>query len=311
MVQSVTAARRPETLRYVLVTAARNEAEFIELTIRSVVAQTVHPVKWMIVSDGSTDATDEIVAKWAADHPWIELVRMPERRERTFAGKATAFNMARERMKDLEYVAIGNLDADVSFDADYFAFLLDKLARDGALGVVGTAFEDKSLRYDYRYVSIEHVAGPCQLFRRECMDALGGYTISRSGGIDHIAVIQARMKGWSTRTFPEKAYVHHRLMGTAARGVLAARYKSGALDYLLGSHPVWEISRTIYQMRKPPYVFGALWLLAGYVSAAARRAERPVTPELVRFRQREQMQRLKSRLARKPAPATPLASISR
>ena len=108
------------------------------------------------------------------------------------------------------------------------------------------------------------------------------------------------MKGWSTRTFTEKTYVHHRLMGTAARGVLAARYKSGSLDYLLGSHPLWEISRTIYQMRKPPYVFGALWLLAGYVSAAARRAERPVSPELVRFRQREQMQRLKARFVRKP-----------
>jgi biofilm PGA synthesis N-glycosyltransferase PgaC len=309
MAQSFTVvARRHDPLRYALVTAARNEAEFIEVTIRSVVAQTVRPVKWMIVSDGSTDATDEIVAKWAADHPWIELVRMPERRERTFAGKATAFNMALERMKDLEYEAVGNLDADVSFGADYFAFLLDKLARDRSLGVVGTAFEDRSLSYDYRYVSLEHVAGPCQLFRRQCMEALGGYAISRSGGIDHIAVIQARMKGWRTRTFPEKTYVHHRLMGTASRGVLAARYKSGALDYLLGSHPLWEIFRTIYQMRKPPYVVGALWLLAGYVSAAARRAERPVTPELVKFRQHEQMQRLKNLFARRNVPQARMAS---
>jgi len=302
------AREQPGAFRYVLVTAARNEADYIELTIQSVVAQTVTPMKWIIVSDGSTDATDAIVARWAADHPWIELIRMPERRERTFAGKARAFNVARARLKDLDYDAIGNIDADVSFDPDYFAFLLDRLAKDPSLGVVGTAFEDRSLRYDYRYVSIEHVAGPCQLFRRACMEAIDGYVASKSGGVDHIAVIRARMQGWKTRTFPEKAFVHHRLMGTAARGVLAARYKSGALDYLLGSHPLWEIFRTIYQMRKPPYVVGAIGLLAGYVSAAARRAERPVTPELVTFRRREQMQRLKNLFARKSVQPARLAS---
>jgi len=304
----VTARERLDAVPYVLVTAARNEAEYIELTIQSVVAQTLRPVKWVIVSDGSTDATDAIVAKWAANHPWIELVRMPERRERTFAAKARAFNEARMRLNDLRYEAIGNLDADVSFDPDYFAFLIDKLAADPALGVVGTAFEDRSLRYDYNYVSIEHVAGPCQLFRRSCMEAIGGYVPSKSGGVDHIAVIRARMQGWKTRTFTEKVFVHHRLMGTASRGVLAARYKSGALDYLLGSHPLWEIFRTIYQMRKPPYVVGALWLLAGYVSAAIRRAERPVGRDLVRFRRHEQMQRLKNLVARKHVQHAPLAS---
>ena len=76
--------------KYVLITPARNEAQFIELTIKSVVAQTVRPLKWVIVSDGSTDGTEEIVNKYVADHPWIELVRMPERRERHFAGKVHA-----------------------------------------------------------------------------------------------------------------------------------------------------------------------------------------------------------------------------
>jgi hypothetical protein len=233
---------------------------------------------------------------------------MPERKERTFAGKARAVNTARKRLQELEYDAIGNLDADISFEPDYFAFLLDKLERDPALGVVGTAFEDRSLRYDYNYVSIEHVAGPCQVFRRACMEEIDGYVASKSGGVDHIAVIRARMQGWKTRTFTEKAYVHHRLMGTASRGVLAARYKSGRLDYLLGSHPLWEIFRTVYQMRKTPYVFGAVWLFAGYVSAAVERAERPVPPELVAFRQREQMQRLRNLFARKGVQQARLAS---
>ena len=200
-----------------------------------------------------------------------------------------------------KYEAIGNLDADVSFDEEYFRFLLAKLVEDRSLGVVGTAFRDKSLHYDYRFVSIEHVAGPLQLFRRECLDEIGGYVPSKSGGVDHIAVITARMKGWKTRTFPEKAYRHHRDMGTAAQGRVMARYKSGALDYALGGHPLWEICRTFYQMTKPPYLVGGLALLAGYIAAGARRMDRPVPRELVRFRRREQMHRLKSLFARRAA----------
>ena len=88
---------------YVLITPARNEAESIELTIKSVVLQTVRPIKWIIVSDGSTDGTDEIVRKYAADHPWIELLRMPERRERHFAGKVQAFNAGYARVQGLDY----------------------------------------------------------------------------------------------------------------------------------------------------------------------------------------------------------------
>src|SRR5881409_3870510 len=111
----------------VLITPARNEARFIELTIKSMVMQTVRPMKWIIVSDGSTDGTDEIVRKYIADHDWIELVRVPERRERSFAGKVYAFNAGHAKVYDLDYEIIGNLDADISFDEnDYLATLLSK-----------------------------------------------------------------------------------------------------------------------------------------------------------------------------------------
>src|SRR5450432_237516 len=103
----------PTLPTYVLITPARNEADYIELTLQSMVAQTVRPLRWVIVSDGSTDATDDLVRKYMADNPWIELLRMPERQERHFAGKAHAFNAGYERLKGTEYDVIGCLDADV------------------------------------------------------------------------------------------------------------------------------------------------------------------------------------------------------
>ena len=278
---------------YVLITPARNEAQFIELTIKSVLTQTVRPLKWVIVSDGSTDGTDAIVGKYLADYSWIELIRMPPRSERHFAGKVHAFKAGYEKIKALNYDVIVSLDADISFEEGYFAFLLDKLSADPALGLVGTPFKEGSNpTYDYRFANIEHVSGACQVFRRQCFEDVGGYVPVKGGCIDHIAVITARMKGWKTRTFTDKVCLHHRGMGTAEQSMLMSRFKNGAKDYAIGNHPVWELFRGIYQMRKRPYLLGGLMVVSGYCWAAIRRVERPVSGELVRFYRREQMRRL-------------------
>ncbi len=278
---------------YVVVTPARNEARSIELTILSLVAQTVRPLKWVIVSDGSTDGTDDIVKRYAAQHDWLELVRMPERSERHFAAKVYAFNAGLARVAELPYEVITSLDADISFEQDYFSFLLGKLVADPVLGLVGTPFRETSREaYDYRFVNIEHVSGACQVFRRECFEAIGGYVPVKGGAIDNIAVIAARMKGWKTRTFTDKVCFHHREIGSAQHGPIRAKFKFGAKDYAIGNHPAWELFRTAYQMTKKPMVLGGLALGAGYLWASVRRAERPVSRELVAFHQREQMHRL-------------------
>ena len=281
---------------YVLITPARNEAEFIELTIKSVVGQTDRPVKWVIVSDGSIDGTDEIVSRYAAEHKWIDLIRMPERAERHFCGKVHAFNAGYARMKDLKYDVIGSLDGDISLDdANYFSFLLSKLAEDPALGLVGTPYRDGAT-YDERFVNTEYVAGACQLFRRECFEEIGGYVPVKEGGVDDIAVITARMKGWKTRTFTDKRCLHHRAHGSAEHSALMVKFRDGALEYALGGHPVWGLFRAVHQMTRRPFVIGGLMLLAGYASAMIRRVERPVSRELVEFHRREQMRRLRNYL---------------
>jgi len=279
---------------YVLITPARNEAQFIDLTIKSVVKQTIPPLRWIIVSDGSTDGTDDIVRKYAGEHPWIELVRMPERRERHFAGKVHAFRAGYARVVRLDYDVIGNLDADISFDQDYLANLLSKFAEHPRLGVCGTPYQERNAQYayDYRFASLQDVPGICQLFRRECFEEIGGYTPVKGGTVDFIAVLSARMKGWQTRTFTDKTCVHHRESGTAQSGVLTARFRRGAKDYTVGNHPIWELFRTAYQMTKRPFVIGGLALLSGYVWSLIRRIKRPVSDELVAFQRREQVQRL-------------------
>lgn len=287
----------PKPLNYIIISPARNEAMFIELTIRSVIAQTVLPLKWIIVSDGSTDGTDEIVEAFAQQHNFIELLRMPERKERSFAGKVYAFRAGYERVEQLDHDVIVSLDADISFEASYFEFLLNKLVENQSLGVVGTPFQELTGQvYDYRFVNIEHVSGACQVFRRECFKAVGGYVPIKGGSIDHVAVISARMHGWHTRTFPEKVCTHHREMGTAQQGVLQSKFKQGAKDYRIGNHPLWEVFRVGYQMTRAPRLVGAFALGSGYAYSAIRHTKRPVSPELVRFLRKEQLVRLKKKL---------------
>jgi len=283
---------------YILITPARNEAQFIELTLQSMAAQTYRPLKWIIVSDGSTDGTDDLVRKYTADNPWIELLRMPERAERHFAGKVHAFNAGYAKAKELNPDVIGNLDADVSIEPDHFQYLLGKFAENPDLGVGGSPFREGSLQYDYRFSNIENVWGGCQLFRRECFDAIGGYTPVKGGGIDHIAVVSARMKGWKTRTLTDKVCIHHRAMNTAGQSVLKARFKLGAKDYAFGNHPLWELFRTLYQMRNRPLVLGGLVLGAGYFWSMVRGAEISVSSEVVDFTHREQLQRMKKFVTR-------------
>jgi glycosyltransferase involved in cell wall biosynthesis len=284
----------------VLVTPARNEADFIEQTIRSVVAQTVLPRKWVIVSDGSTDGTDEIVQRYAKEFDWIELVRMPERRDRQFAAKAHAFNAGCARLKDVPFDIIGNLDADITFDADYFSFLLSKFDQAPKLGVAGTPFVEDHSRlnqhtYAHQFADSNHVSGACQMFRKKCFDDVGGYVPVKAGAIDWIAVTTARMKGWQTRTFTEKVCFHHRKLGvgSGSHGKLRMRFHYGRKAYLVGGHPVWECLRGMFQMRQKPFVIGGLWFISGYLWAAVRRSERAASPELVSFHRAEQMARLK------------------
>lgn len=285
-------------LKYVLVTPARNEELFIEGTIKSMVAQTVRPIRWIIVSDGSTDRTDEIVRKYIVQHDWIDLIRMPERRERQFAAKANCFKAGYEKLQSLEFDLVGNLDADITFERGYYEFLLNKFEEIPELGVAGTPFVEDANQpdkhtYAHDAANLEHVSGACQIFRRKCFEAVGGYVPIKGGAIDWIAVTTARMKGWKTRTFTEMVCFHHRKIGTGNNSPLMVRFHYGRKAYYVGGHPLWESLRGCFQLKSRPLVLGGVYFLAGFWWACLTRMQRPVSPELMAFHRREQMARLR------------------
>lgn len=282
-----------ESPSYVLITPARNEAAFIEGTIRSMIAQTARPLRWIIVSDGSTDGTDEIVQRYLPEHPWMALVRTPDRQKRDFGGKVFSFNAGLEQLAGLQYDLIGNLDADLTFESDLYELLLQRFVENPALGIGGAPFTEGNGTYDFHYSSVEHVSGACQLFRKECFESIGGYKPLKGGGIDVVAVLSARMNGWQTRSFPERVCFHHRAMGSAKYNAAVASFKLGQKDYSLGRHPLWQLFRSLYQLRRSPKVVGGICLYAGYLWSGLRGVARVVPKEIVAFQRREQMSRLK------------------
>ena len=281
-------------MKYILITSARNEEAFVTRTLDSVTTQTQLPERWVVVDDGSSDRTAEIVAGYARQFPWITLIRNPKREGRNFAAKANAVNAALAQVQGTTFDVLGNLDADVSFAPDYMEFLMGKFSADPRLGVAGTPFTQDG-GYDSTRDSFEgenFVAGPIQLFRRDCFREVGGYVASPAGGVDWIAVMTARMKGWTARSFAEKRFHHYRSMGTAEKSPVAALFAYGQKDYYLGGSPVWQLFRVTYRLAKKPYLVGGLALLSGYVWAAVKRVQRPISPELVRHNRAEQMKKL-------------------
>jgi poly-beta-1,6-N-acetyl-D-glucosamine synthase len=278
---------------YVLVTAAHNEEMYIEKLLRSVIAQSQSPACWVIVSDASTDRTDEIVKGYAARHSFIGLLRMPGTHTRQFAAQIEALNVGFAQMRDIAYEFIGNLDADISLDPDYFARLLEIFDRDPALGLAGgVIYEQRDGVFQVRRSNtLRSVALGVQMFRRTCFEALGGYVPLRYGGPDWHAEVRARMAGWRVQSFPELKAYHHRATGTAQH-LLRYWYSQGFMDFTLGSDPVFELAKLARRIPEKPFLLGAIARLSGFTTAWCRREPRLASADFIRFLRAEQRQRL-------------------
>ena len=284
---------------YVLITPAKNEEKYIQKTLDSIVSQTILPKRWVIVSDGSTDGTDEIVLDYCDKHDFIYLLRADAHNTRNFGSKVLAFRAGVESLRHLEYDFIGNLDADVSFDSHYFESLLKKFHEDTKLGVGGgRVLELKKGVYKAPFGSKgRSVPGAIQLFRRECYEDIGGYIPLTLGGEDGVAEMMARMHKWNVESFSDLEVIHHRSKSFGIGcGILRYRYRGGLRDYFMGYNPTFFLLKALTRVVERPYIIGTLFRLAGYCWAAARGYKREVPLECISSIRKEQLTRIKSAL---------------
>jgi poly-beta-1,6-N-acetyl-D-glucosamine synthase len=278
---------------YVLVTAAYNETAHIEKTLSSVVLQTILPAKWIIVSDGSTDGTDDIVNKYAGQYSFMELLRICESHPRNFAAQVHAINRGINQLSRFDYEFIGNLDADLSFAPTYFEQLLDRFHADPRLGLGGGFIcEEQDGEFQSRFAnSTASVAHAVQLFRRQCFEDVGAYVPLRYGGSDCHAEVSARMKGWRVCSFPELPVYHHRPSASAG-GLLRGWFRQGRMDFSMGSHPGFELAKLARRLGARPALLGASCRLAGFLWSWSRREPRLVSQSFIDFLRKEQVERL-------------------
>jgi poly-beta-1,6-N-acetyl-D-glucosamine synthase len=277
---------------YVLITAAYNEEQFIEDTIQSVIAQDLLPAVWIIVSDGSTDRTDEIVRRYATSYSFIHSIRRERDQNREFASKVFALNVAVSSLPQVKVEFVGVLDADVSLDPNYFYELLKRFADDPGLGLAGGWYYEGG-RGEYRPCwgsSSRSIPGGIQMFRQDCYRAIGGLLPIEYGGEDWYAEIMARKCGWRVRSFPDLHVRHLRVTGTRG-SKLRYCYREGIMDFALGSHPLFEVAKIVKRIMYRPYALGALARLLGFLVAHVW-VERMIPPDVVNFLRKEELARL-------------------
>jgi biofilm PGA synthesis N-glycosyltransferase PgaC len=285
------------TKRYVLLTAAYNEEQFIGQTIESLLLQTVLPARWVIVSDGSSDRTDEIVRGYCSRYPFIRLLRIESDRARGVIRKVNALNLAYANMQDLEYECVANLDADVSCDPRYFETLLKWLALEPTLGITGgLVYEERGGVFKGRLSnSVRSVAHAAQIVRKECYEQIGGYAPLEFGGEEWHAEVSARMRGWTVKALPELKVLHNRPTG-GADSVMRHRFREGKMDHSVGSYPGFELLKCVRRVPERPFGIGALVRLAGFCWSHVRNEPRLVSLEFMNFLRTEQKNRLKALL---------------
>jgi len=288
---------------YVLVTAAYNEGNLIENTICSVISQHCRPAKWVIVSDGSTDETDAIVARYAAENQFIQLHRLTIDHPRHFAAQAHAINAGIEQLAATDFDFIGNLDADITMAPSYFEQLLRKFREDSQLGLGGGVVHEKckdGVFHSRRDNSVSSVAHAVQLFRRACFQAVGGtYVPLPHGGPDTYAEVMARMKGWRVASFPDLEVLHHRVTGSAG-GMVRGCFRQGRMDHSLGTLPLFELLKVLRRVNISPYLIGSAARLTGFMFSYYRSDKRPVSDEFVAYFRKEQRGRLLNLFRSKP-----------
>lgn len=302
---SVQTSQQP--VRYVIISPVRDEGQYLDETIRCVVNQTIRPVQYILVNDGSSDNTLEIIVRWATQYPWILPVHVSEAMRASLPAANTggtvdrgkrareakeilAFYRGYAQMTEASWDYLVKLDGDVGFDPDYFERCFAEFEKDPKLGVGGGdichLLEGKPVVERNPQF---HVRGATKIYRRACWEAIGG--VPRGAGWDTLDEVKANMLGWGSRSFPSLQVIHYRYTG-AANGKWQNAVKKGEWNYISGYHPLFMAMKVVRNLFKPPWIKGAVGLMFGYITAFRNKTARIDDPQLIQYIQKQQLRRL-------------------
>ena len=278
--------------RYLIVSPVKDEERHVEQTLRSVTEQTVPPVRWIIVDDGSRDATPDILRRYALDYPWIQIVPRENTRSRQ-PGSAVmhAFYHGMEHARDVTFDYLVKLDCDVELPRDYFETLLDRFERDPRLGIAsGVYLEDGPRGWCAVGMPEYHAAGASKVMRARCFEQIGGFV--RERGWDTVDEVRAQVKGWATKHFPDLQFRHLKPEGSGI-GSLRTNVMHGEVYFLTGGGVLFLLFKVAHRMVSgAPPVVGGLAMLFGYLRSRVSGRERLVSPAEARHYRRLLNQRL-------------------
>ena len=282
---------------YSVVTPARDEAVNLPKLAASFAAQTIRPAVWYIVDNGSSDGTLEVARRIAAEHAWVRVLSLPGTSVADRGAPVVrALQAGIAALADTPEMLV-NVDADITFEPDYFERLLAKFDRDPALGIAsGSAYELRDGRWEQRFVTGSTVWGASRAYRWDCLQQL--LPLEERVAWDGVDEFKANARGWRTVAFEELPFKHHRREGERDGTAWRARRNQGQAAYYLGYRPWYLLLRALWNARREPAALGMVW---GYASSAIRREQRNDDPDVRAYLRRQQSPRNLKRRAREAA----------
>jgi len=276
---------------YIVITPVKDEEKYIELTIKSMLKQTIKPLQWAIVDDGSADNTAEIIKTYAKKYPWIKGVFGKDQGQRASGVRhIKAFYQGLSALDNKEWDFIIKLDGDLSFEKDYFEKCFMRFNDNQKLGIGGgvilNVLGDKLIPEKH---PMFHVRGATKIYKRECWEAIGGIVVSQC--YDTVDEVKANMLGYQTRSFMDIKLIHHRYTGNAY-GKWGSSVKNGMANYLSGYHPLFMFAKCVKRFLQQPYSINEVGLGYGFIKGYLKNIPQAIDSETIKYLRRQQLRRL-------------------
>jgi len=260
-------------VKYVIISPVRNEEDYLEFTLKSLVNQTIKPLEYILVNDGSTDRTPEIIDKYVADYEWIKRIDIEDRGYYLpGSGVVGAFYVGYNEIKSKDWEFVVKLDCDLEFDDNYFETIFKEFENNPNLGIAsGCTYIYKSGKLVREPTQYDHPVGPSKIYKRECWDEIGG--IKSLPGWDLADLLDAQMNGWDTRCYFDRKLIHYRLTGSRRKGVWGPKFLQGRFEYMHGYSFIYTFLKAAKDLFAKPIFIGSIAKLSGFIYARVKRED--------------------------------------